>query len=399
MPLARSLLVAVVAGGVLLGSTMPAAADTGAAPLGDAIAGAVASFSGIAAVVVADPTTGAAYETAAARVFPSASLYKLAVLVEAYRQAAVGSLSLDDQTITITDDDLTDGGIEIDSGTPLTVREALERMITVSDNSCARALVRLLDTHNVNATARSIGLTDTRINTTLPQEERTADYNTTSAADLERLFNGLVRGTVVNAAASRSMLEVLGRQQINDRLPAGLPNGTPIAHKTGNLDGIAHDAGIITTPFGPRVVVVLTQDYADYADVITLAATVAHDAFTIPLERFAATVASEAIAPVAPGQPYRAIVRVTNTSTFAWDPTFHLAEHWRDQAGRYVRWDGARAALPPLAPGQTAIVEFRGVAPMSKEPLGLLELDVVHEGYAWAGTPARLMVMFATRAP
>jgi len=36
---------------------------------------------------------------------------------------------------------------------------------------------------------------------------------------------------------------------------------------------------------------------------------------------------------------------------------------------------------------------------MSKEPLGLLELDVVHEGYAWAGTPARLMVMFATRAP
>lgn len=398
MSLVRALLVLVWSGGLLLGSASPAAADTAAAPLDLAIAGALASFSGTAAVVVSDPTTGVSYRTASAQIFPSASLYKLMVLVEAYRQASAGSLSLDDQTITISDDDLADGGVETDSGTALTVRDALERMITVSDNSCARALVRLLDTHNVNATARSLGLADTRINTTLPEEERTADYNTTSAADLERLFDGLVQGTIVNAAASRSMLDVLARQQINDRLPAGLPDGTRIAHKTGNLDGIAHDAGVITTPFGPRVVVVLTEDYADYADVITLAAAVAHDAFTIPLDRFAAAVAAQAIPSVTPGHPYRTMVHVTNTSTFAWDATFHLAEHWRDETGRYVRWDGARAPLPPLAPGQTAVVEFSGVAPSSTAPFGVLELDVVHEGYAWAGTPARLVIMFGTAA-
>lgn len=398
MSLVRPLLVAVWAGGLLLGTATPAAADAAAAPLGLAVAGAVAAFSGTASVVVSDPSTGASYRSAAAKVFPSASLYKLMVLVEAYRQASVGTLSLDGQTITISDDDLADGGVETDSGTSLTVRDAIERMVTLSDNSCARALLQLLDTHNVNAAASSLGLADTRINTTLPEEERTADHNTTSAADLERLFTGLVQGTIVNAAASRSMLEVLARQQINDRLPAGLPDGTRIAHKTGNLDGIAHDAGVISTPFGPRVVVVLTEDYADYTDVITLAAAVAHDAFSIPLDRFAATVAAPAIPSVTPGHPYRTTVQVTNTSTFPWDPTFHLAEHWRDQSGRYVRWDGARAALPPLAPGQTAVIEFSGVAPPSTEPFGVLELDVVHEGYGWAGTPARLVVMFGSAA-
>lgn len=383
----------------MLGAATPASADATAAPLGAAVASAIAAFPGTASVIVADPATGAAYRSAPADVFPSASLYKLAVLVEAYRQAAAGSISLDQQTVTINDDDLVDGGVETDSGTTLTVGDAIERMITVSDNSCAHALLQLLDTHNVNATALSLGLSDTRINTALPEDERTADHNTTSARDLERLFTGLIQGTIVSADASRAMLDLLGRQQINDRLPTGLPAGTPIAHKTGNLDGIAHDAGVITTPFGPRVVVMLTQDWTDYADVIALSAAVAHDAFAIPWDRFAAVIDAQAVATGAPGQPYRATVRVTNTSTFPWDPTFHLGEHWRDAAGRYVRWDGARAALPSLAPGQSATVEIHGIAPLSGGPFGVLELDVVHEGYAWAGTPARLVVMFVTRAP
>jgi len=390
----RSIAAAVLGALVALALSAPADADGLATPLDTVIEGALAAFPGNVAVVVSDPRDGTTYEHAADRIFASASLYKLAVMVEAYRSAAAGGLSLDGSTVTITDDDMVDDGVETDSGTTLTVRDALERMITQSDNSCAHALVRLLDAHQVNATALGIGLTATRINTALPESERTADENTTSARDMARLFSGLVRGTIVSPAASAEMLGVLSRQQINDRLPSGLPDGTPIAHKTGNLDGVAHDAGVITTPFGPRVVVLLTDGFSDYGDVLTLAAAVASDAYRLPLERFAARIAPDQVSTITPGQPYRAIVHVTNDSTFTWDATFHLAAHWRNESGAYIRWDDSRATLPSLAPGQSANVEFHGVAPRDREPLAVLELDVVHEGVAWAGTPARIAVIF-----
>lgn len=378
-----------------LGLSAPASAEPLASPLDAAVESALASFPGDVAVVVADPVGGATYEHGTDRVFASASLYKLAVMVEVYRRAAAGGVSLDDSTVTIADEDMVDDGVETDSGTTLSVRDALERMITVSDNSCARALLRLLDIHQVNATTQALGLSATRINTGLPDAERTADENTTSARDMERLFTGLVRGTVVSPAASAEMLAVLGHQQINDRLPSGLPDGTPIAHKTGNLDGVAHDVGVITTPFGPRVVVVLTDAFSDYADVVALAGAVAHDAYTLPLERFAAGIAPQQVSKVVPGQPYSALVRVTNDSTFTWDATFHLAAHWRNESGAYIQWDGYRAALPLLAPGQSATAELRGVAPLDPEALGVLELDVVHEGVAWAGTPGRMLITFS----
>lgn len=394
MPLRNVLLAAVILA-LTVGRSVPALATDGAAPLRQAVDLAVASFSGSASVAVLDPLRGGGYEHDVTRIVPAASLYKLAVMVEVYRQANAGQLALDGSTVTIGEDDLVDGGTLTDDGTTLSVRDALERMITVSDNACARALLRTVDTHNVNTTALAVGLTDTRINTTLPVEERDADFNTTSARDMERLFSGLVNGTILDAPSSTAMLAVLGRQQVNDRIPSGLPDGTPVAHKTGNLDGIAHDVGVVITPFGPRVVVVLTQDYADYADVIALAGAVAHDTFSLAIDRFAADVSSPLLSAITPGRPFTATVRVTNDSTFQWSGTYDLGVHWRNAAGAYVRWDGDRATLPALKPGESTQVLFRGTAPGSVESIGVLELDVVHEGVAWAGTPVRAIVLFA----
>jgi beta-lactamase class A len=395
MRLARRLVVPVLAAALLLSSSRPVAADGGATPAAAAADTALIAFSGTAGVAIADPGTGAAYEHDSGRIFPAASLYKLLVLAEVYRRSAGGELSLDDTTVTIADEDLADGGDETESGVTLSVREAVERMITVSDNSCARALLRLLGIRRVNAAAADLGLRDSVINTDIPVEERTADFNTTSVRDMERLFVGLQNGTIVSATASAAMLAVLGRQQINDRLPTGVPGGTPIAHKTGNLDSIAHDVGVIATPLGPRVVIVLTADYADYADVVTLAGAIAHAAYSLPLARFAATLAPGRLSAVVPERPYSVTVRVTNTSTFAWDATYRVGAHWRNEAGAYLRWDGQRTALPALRPGESAEVTLVGDAPATPEPLGILELDVVHEGVAWSGTPSRLVVIFA----
>lgn len=345
---------------------MPTSANS-TSPLVASIEATLSSFDGDVAVIVADPRRGTSFRHDPDRDFAAASLYKLGVMVEAYRQAAEGRISLD-QSVVVEDWDLGDGGEETPAGTTLAVRDAIERMITVSDNSAAHALLDLLD---------------------IPGD------HTTTASAIERLLSGLVNGAIVSPAASADMLAVLGRQQVNDRLPAGLPAGTPIAHKTGNLDGAAHDAGVIQTPFGPRVVVVLTDGFESYADVIGLMTRIAHAALTLPFETFAAAVAVHDLSSASPGGILTATVAVTNNSTFAWTGGFNLASHWRDASFGYVRWDGERAGLPPLPPGQSAVVTYRTLVPASREPLGVLELDVVHEGVAWTGSPLRVVIIFA----
>jgi beta-lactamase class A len=86
--------------------------------------------------------------------------------------------------------------------------------------------------------------------------------NTTTARGLLTLFDRLARGTAVGAAADRAMLAILERQQLNDAIPAGLPAGTRVAHKTGDITGINHDAGVV---FGPRpyVIVLLVRGMED----------------------------------------------------------------------------------------------------------------------------------------
>ncbi len=338
----------------------PASADPGD-EASRQLATALGRFSGRAGIVVADALTAAGSYSDADLVFPSASLYKLSVMAEAYRRAGDGTLSLDD-TITITGDDLTSDGYDTEAGTTLTIREAIERMITVSDNSPALALIRVLDARRINATSLALGMSSTRMNMPLPPEERTAPFNTTTARDVAALLGGLARGTVFGSAASQAMLGTLARQRINDRLPAGLPDGTVIAHKTGNLDGVSHDAGVVFTPAGPRVVVMLTADYDSEADVITLAERLAALAYETPLDAFTARYAATAqTATVArPSDPLRWSVQVTNASAVAWRAAY-LRESIRSSSG--VVQDLGTVQLPPLAPGASITVTVNAVGP------------------------------------
>jgi beta-lactamase class A len=94
----------------------------------------------------------------------------------------------------------------------------------------------------------------------------TADeaFNVTSAADIALLFRLLIAGEVVSPEASATMLDLLSGQVVNNRLPAKLPADVQVAHKTGNIDNVVHDAGVIFAPAGPVVVVVLTADAIEW---------------------------------------------------------------------------------------------------------------------------------------
>jgi beta-lactamase class A len=178
--------------------------------------------------------TGQTFGTNPNQVFVSASLYKLYVALAIYKQIDNGSLTL---TSTVPN-----AGVTVDT--------CLNRMITVSDNTCGEALGSLVGWEQQNAMLHASGFANTGLYAS--QDERT------TAADTALLFKRLYDGSLVSAASSQHFLGLLKAQQINDRLPAGLPSGTTVAHKTGDLNGLLHDAGIVYGPKGDYVISVLS---------------------------------------------------------------------------------------------------------------------------------------------
>ena len=212
--------------------------------------------------------------------FIAASLYKLAVLLEVESLVDAGRVSYDD-TITIEDADVTIDGSNEPAGTSLTIDDALEEMIAYSDNGSALALLRSYGAPATNARLLAAGITGFHV------AENSDQDHTVTARALARFFDLLARRQLVSSAASDRMLARLERQTINDRLPRDLPEGVAVAHKTGDLVGFIHDAGLIEAPDGPRIVVVLTSGGAD-ADARDLIARIGSLAYSATLVRPAA---------------------------------------------------------------------------------------------------------------
>jgi beta-lactamase class A len=81
----------------------------------------------------------------------------------------------------------------------------------------------------------------------------------TTAKDIASFYKLLYNGKLIDEQSSQQMLEILKRQKLNDRIPKYLPNQTIIAHKTGELDGVKHDAGIVFTPKGDYIIVLMSD--------------------------------------------------------------------------------------------------------------------------------------------
>lgn len=153
------------------------------------------------------------------------------------------------------------GGLEHDAVLPL-----LRDMITVSDNASANELIRLLGGGEdaagmaaVNDWCAGEGYAATRLNRLMLEDNGLQNYS--SAADCAAFLAAVYRGECVSEAASREMLAFLLDQQVNDRLPALLPAGTPVAHKTGDLSGLCcADVGIVYGPAGDYVLCVICND-------------------------------------------------------------------------------------------------------------------------------------------
>lgn len=167
----------------------------------------------------------------------SASLYKLFVAQRIYQRIDLGQL---------------DYGRAAGGGSGRNIEGCLRVMINISDNTCGRALGAILGWGAQNQALKAEGYTGTNLAT--PQQ--------TSARDVAMLFERLYKGTLVSPNSSQRFMDLLKDQRVNNRLPQGLPKGTVIAHKTGDLDGVVHDAGIVYGPKTDYLVTVMSGPWS-----------------------------------------------------------------------------------------------------------------------------------------
>ncbi|MGI9148322.1 MAG: serine hydrolase [Chloroflexota bacterium] len=235
--------------------------------LADRLDQALSGVDGRVSVAVKDLGSGRGAVLEADREMPAASLYKLPVLYSVFQAGLRMS-----EELTITDEarSYDAGTLELGVGETLTVAEALERMVTISDNASAIMLGSRVGSSRVNADIAALGLDSTHYS---------LERMTTSAADMLRLLEQVAYGQAVSPAASADMLHLLLRQRVNDRLPRFLPGDVEVAHKTGNLPGTVNDVGILYGPSSTVAVAVLISETTDETTAATAVARVAQAAY------------------------------------------------------------------------------------------------------------------------
>lgn len=202
--------------------------------------------------------------------FPAASLAKVPILVEIARQVELGLLAWNTR-YTIPDTvHAASSGVLADFAAELcpTLRDLAYLMITISDNTASNVLLDIVGMEAVNASMQQLGLHETRIERHFMDfEARMAGReNWTTASDMALLYSMLCTHSV---SGRDEMLKMLLRQNDENTIPAYWDEEIPYAHKTGELAGIVHDAGILYPPYPhrmmqpPYIIVAMTAEQND----------------------------------------------------------------------------------------------------------------------------------------
>ena len=218
--------------------------------------------------------------------FHAASTMKVPVMIQLFRDRDAGRLALTDSMVvrnefrSIVDSspysldkaDDSDSTLYAMEGRQVPIQRLIELMETVSSNLATNILIDRVSAPRANATAHDLGADSMLVLRGVEDGKayRAGRNNTTTARDLGMLLAALAQGRAASAGSCDSMLAILGRQHFSEGIPAGLPPGTRVQHKTGWVGAVVyHDAAIVRPATGaPYVLVVLTggikEDRAAY---------------------------------------------------------------------------------------------------------------------------------------
>jgi len=230
---------------------------------------------GTIAVAVKHLESGETFLHEPDRIMPTASLIKFPVLIEAYLQADAGQFTLREPVVLRERDKVPGSGllsVHFSEGACFPLRDALRLMTAISDNTATNLVLDRVSLRAVNERMASWGLKETRINaqvfrgsTTSIDKERTAKYGlgSTTAREMLTLWEILLVGDKVRPPLQACILGHLRANDDTAKLSRLLPPGTRVAHKDGAVTAARTDAGVIYTPGGTLIVVVLTDNNAD----------------------------------------------------------------------------------------------------------------------------------------
>lgn len=223
--------------------------------LKEAVAKSLADTKGNYAIVIQNLKTLESYSLNKDKIFQPGSLYKLWIMAVAFEQIKNGDLK-EDEVLEAAIEELNEEfeiateEAELTQGTvSMTVKQALEQMITISHNYAALLLTQRVRNSNVTNFLKRSGFHESSI----------GEPSKTTASDIASFYEKLYKGEVVDEKYSKRMIGLLSRQKLNDRIPKYLPKDVKVAHKTGEIKFFKHDAGIVFTGKGDYIIVVLSE--------------------------------------------------------------------------------------------------------------------------------------------
>lgn len=227
----------------------------------------IAKHDGVMGVAVLDLSDGRTLQRNADMVFPTASVIKLPLLVELYRQeqqgrsGAAGVARLADPYAFDVKDMVDDSQRmeRLAPGAAITNRDLAQYMVEVSDNGATNVLIARVGMDRVNAMLRRAGFTQIMLRRKMIDlaAARRGDENVGTPREFTRLLEAIYRGKLLNPEMTSAMLDQLSTPKDSD-IPKLLPKGVRIANKPGSLDGVRADVGLIYAPHRPFAISVMT---------------------------------------------------------------------------------------------------------------------------------------------
>lgn len=227
---------------------------------------------------------------AASDAFPTASVFKIFILAELFRQIELGTVRFTDR-LEMTEEMRSCGSSimrQLDAGCCLTIKDLATLMMIVSDNTATDLLFKLVGRDNIRKNViDALGLTKTKadlpckilvpvcygmkagtsyddfyrlypglkdkLHNTEPYLCTMKEDDVTSPEDVSKVLELMYRGEWVTPERSEQALSIMKKCQTNTRIPARLPYGVSVAHKTGSMDRVSNDAGIVYTEKGDYI--------------------------------------------------------------------------------------------------------------------------------------------------